>query len=90
MTISEAFKQRAHRKTQNDATRKQRKRTAYTRRPWSEEEKDAVQNFFSRQRFTSEKPGKKEFDSCIAANPILNSRSWKNVKDYFYNTFKRK
>lgn len=65
-------------------------RKTFTRRPWTQAEKSAVAEFFERQRYTCETLGKKEFDACIAANPVLKGRSWRNVKDHFYNTFKRK
>ena len=71
-------------------TSNERKRQSYTRRQWSDEEKEAVATFFERQRFTTERPGKKEFDACIKAHRVLNARTWLNVKDYFYNTFRRK
>ncbi|XP_034417095.1 M-phase phosphoprotein 8 isoform X2 [Cyclopterus lumpus] len=59
---------------------------ALKRRPWNESEQAAVKRYLS-EFFTEMKvPGKKECNSCIAAEPDLGGRSWTDVKNYVHNT----
>ncbi|KAG8005875.1 hypothetical protein GBF38_004886 [Nibea albiflora] len=56
------------------------------RRPWSEAERAAVNRHMS--RFTEERrvPGKEDCVRCLMKEKSLKLRSWKDVKNFVYNT----
>ncbi|XP_057708152.1 M-phase phosphoprotein 8 isoform X2 [Corythoichthys intestinalis] len=56
------------------------------RRPWSELEQAAVKNRMSDFLKRMKVPGKKDCNSCIAAEPDLAARSWTDVKNYVHNS----
>jgi len=62
-----------------------KKRRLPCRKPWSSEEKSAVQSCLGKFFFLKRLPGKKDIDECLAKYPVLSSRSWRNVKDFLRN-----
>ncbi|XP_029985631.1 uncharacterized protein LOC115416058 isoform X4 [Sphaeramia orbicularis] len=56
------------------------------KRPWTEKEKSAVNKHLG--RFVEERkvPGKKDCTACIEQERALAQRSWKDVKNFVYNT----
>ncbi|XP_029987178.1 serine-rich 25 kDa antigen protein-like isoform X5 [Sphaeramia orbicularis] len=56
------------------------------KRPWTEKEKSAVNKHLG--RFVGERkvPGKKDCTACIEQERALAQRSWKDVKNFVYNT----
>ncbi|XP_071394677.1 M-phase phosphoprotein 8 isoform X2 [Centroberyx affinis] len=57
-----------------------------TKRLWSEEEQAAVRRQLGDFCKLVKVPGKKECDACLAAEPALRSRTWREVKYYVHNT----
>lgn len=57
-----------------------------TKRLWSEEEQVAVRRQLGDLCKLVKAPGKKECDACLAAEPALRSRTWREVKYYVHNT----
>jgi len=56
--------------------------TAAVKRPWSQEERDAVSRHLSGIMMRGILPRKEEIERCIGQEQVLQSRSWRNVKDY--------
>ena len=57
----------------------------HKRKPWSEEEKMAV-DFHFRGFFEDQKlPGKQDIEAVIELEPVLRGRTWQNIKDYCRN-----
>ncbi|XP_039660666.1 uncharacterized protein LOC120561589 isoform X3 [Perca fluviatilis] len=56
------------------------------RRPWSEAERSAVNKHMA--KFIAERrvPGKEHCMRCIKEEEALGKRSWKDVKNFVYNT----
>ena len=55
------------------------------KRTWVKEEQDAVLKHLSKFILLKRIPGKMDIDNCIAKEPALSRRSWKNVKDFCRN-----
>nr|XP_046259470.1 M-phase phosphoprotein 8 isoform X3 [Scatophagus argus] len=56
------------------------------KRLWSEEEQAAVRRQFGDLCKLVKVPGKKDCDACLAAEPALNSRTWREVKYFVHNS----
>lgn len=56
------------------------------KRLWSEEEQAAVKRQFGDFCKLVKVPGKKDCDACLAAEPALNNRTWREVKYYVHNS----
>ncbi|XP_060909495.1 M-phase phosphoprotein 8 isoform X2 [Labrus mixtus] len=56
------------------------------KRLWSEEEQAAVRRQFGDFCKLVKVPGKKDCDACLAAEPALNTRTWREVKYYVHNS----
>uniref|UniRef100_A0A096MD31 Uncharacterized protein n=1 Tax=Poecilia formosa TaxID=48698 RepID=A0A096MD31_POEFO len=56
------------------------------KRLWSEEEQAAVRRQFGDFCQLAKVPGKKECDRCLAAEPALNTRTWREVKYFVHNS----
>ena len=56
------------------------------KRLWSEEEQAAVRRQFGDFCKLVKVPGKKDCDACLAAEPALNSRTWREVKYFVHNS----
>lgn len=56
------------------------------KRPWSEEEKAAVDKHLAKFMALRKTPGKMECLMCIEDEPALKNRSWKDIKNFVYNT----
>lgn len=56
------------------------------KRPWTVGEKRAVWRHFDKHLTLGRVPGKRECDSCLSAEKTLNQRSWKDVKNFVYNS----
>ncbi len=56
------------------------------KRPWCEEERRAVNKHLA--RFVAERrvPGKADCMKCLEEEKVLKERSWKDVKNFVYNT----
>lgn len=67
-----------------------KKRKSCVKRPWSEQEKEAVLRHFSKHIIMKQVPNKKECDSCLKSEPVLISRTWAHVKFFVKNMFNRK
>ncbi|XP_020317697.2 uncharacterized protein LOC109871285 isoform X2 [Oncorhynchus kisutch] len=55
---------------------------------WSNEAQAAVRRQLGDFTKLMKIPGKKECDACLAAEPALQGRTWKDVKNYVHNTLK--
>ncbi|XP_034742344.1 M-phase phosphoprotein 8 isoform X2 [Etheostoma cragini] len=55
------------------------------KRLWSEEEQAAVRRQFGDLCKLVKVPGKKDCDACLAAEPALNTRTWREVKYFVHN-----
>uniref|UniRef100_A0AAZ3PD65 Chromo domain-containing protein n=1 Tax=Oncorhynchus tshawytscha TaxID=74940 RepID=A0AAZ3PD65_ONCTS len=53
---------------------------------WGDEAQAAVRRQLGDFTKLMKIPGKKECDACIAAEPVLQGRTWKDVKNYVHNT----
>ncbi|XP_038158589.1 M-phase phosphoprotein 8 isoform X1 [Cyprinodon tularosa] len=56
------------------------------KRLWSEEEQAAVRRQFGDFSQLVKVPGKKECDRCLAAEPALSTRTWREVKYFVHNS----
>ncbi|XP_074550467.1 M-phase phosphoprotein 8 isoform X2 [Halichoeres trimaculatus] len=56
------------------------------KRLWSEEEQAAVRRHFGDLCKLMKVPGKKDCDACLAAEPALNTRTWREVKYFVHNS----
>lgn len=56
------------------------------KRLWSKEEQAAVRRQFGDFCKLVKVPGKKDCDACLAAEPALNSRTWREVKYFVHNS----
>ncbi|XP_075967677.1 M-phase phosphoprotein 8 isoform X1 [Anarhichas minor] len=56
------------------------------KRLWSKEEQAAVRRQLGDFCKLVKVPGKKDCDACLAAEPALNSRTWREVKYFVHNT----
>lgn len=56
------------------------------KRLWSAEEQAAVRRQLGDFCKLVKVPGKKDCDACLAAEPALNSRTWREVKYYVHNS----
>lgn len=56
------------------------------KRLWSEEEQAAVRRQFGDFCKLVNVPGKKDCDACLAAEPALNTRTWRDVKYFVHNS----
>ncbi|XP_061579074.1 M-phase phosphoprotein 8 isoform X2 [Cololabis saira] len=56
------------------------------KRLWSEEEQQAVRRYFGDFCKLVKVPGKKDCDACLAAEPALNTRTWREVKYFVHNS----
>ncbi|XP_022074150.2 M-phase phosphoprotein 8 isoform X2 [Acanthochromis polyacanthus] len=56
------------------------------KRLWSEEEQAAVRRQLGDFCKLVKIPGKKDCDACLAAEPALNSRTWREVKYFVHNS----
>ncbi|XP_071834535.1 uncharacterized protein [Apostichopus japonicus] len=65
-----------------------KKKKTVTKRPWTEEQKAAVNRHLHHFMVLNQLPGKSKIDECISKEPVLSTRSWKNIKDYCRNTMK--
>ncbi|XP_059198196.1 M-phase phosphoprotein 8 isoform X2 [Centropristis striata] len=57
-----------------------------SKRLWSEEEQAAVRRQLGDFCKLVKVPGKKDCDACLAAEPALNSRTWREVKYFVHNS----
>jgi len=63
-----------------------RSRKCSTRRPWTNEERDAVRSSFAKYFAVKRAlPGKDDIEQCIKTHPCLAHRSWGNIKDFIRN-----
>ncbi|KAK0144745.1 M-phase phosphoprotein 8 [Merluccius polli] len=60
------------------------------KRLWSEAEQSAVRRQLGDICMLTKVPGKKECDACLAAEPALRSRTWREVKYFVHNTIQSK
>ena len=60
-----------------------------TKKPWSTPEQSAVLHHFDSFIRMGKVPRKQEVDEVIKKEPILQERSWKNIKDFVYNKIKK-
>ncbi|MEQ2305868.1 hypothetical protein AMECASPLE_002355 [Ameca splendens] len=56
------------------------------RRPWSEAEKNAVNKHLAKFMAERRVPGKEHCMQCKEKERALDDRSWKDVKNFVYNT----
>jgi len=56
------------------------------KRLWSEEEQAAVRRQLGDFCKLVKVPGKKDCDACLAAEPALSSRTWREVKYFVHNS----
>lgn len=56
------------------------------KRLWSEEEQAAVRRQFGDFCKLAKVPGKRDCDACLAAEPALGSRTWREVKYFVHNS----
>ncbi|KAJ8023168.1 N-lysine methyltransferase KMT5A-B [Holothuria leucospilota] len=56
-----------------------------TKRVWSESEKAAVLRHFSNHIHLHKLPRKEAIEKCLAQEPCLRRRTWKNIKDFVRN-----
>ncbi|XP_058470675.1 M-phase phosphoprotein 8 isoform X2 [Solea solea] len=68
------------------STAESAKRPKRNKRLWSEEEQAAVRRQFGDFSKLSKVPGKKDCDACLAAEPALSSRTWREVKYFVHNS----
>lgn len=68
---------------QADFVEKTQKRN---KRLWSEEEQAAVRRQLGDFCELVKVPGKRDCDACLAAEPALSTRTWKEVKYFVHNS----
>ncbi|XP_037343918.2 uncharacterized protein LOC134102857 [Pungitius pungitius] len=56
------------------------------KRLWNKEEQAAVRRQLGDFCKLVKVPGKRDCDACLAAEPVLNSRTWREVKYFVHNT----
>lgn len=56
------------------------------KRLWSEEEQAAVRRQFGDFCKLAKVPGKRDCDACLAAEPVLSNRTWREVKYFVHNS----
>lgn len=56
------------------------------RRPWTREEKKAVDEELGTLIRRMKVPGKLDCDRCLRNKSILSKRTWKDIKYYVHNT----
>lgn len=52
---------------------------------WTDEEKSAIGTTFRPYLTSSRLPGKSEISQIQCKTPALQSRTWKNIKDFIHN-----
>lgn len=57
------------------------------RRKWSESEQNAVIKHLEKFILTRRLPGKSDVEKCLKAEPVLNGRTWRNVRDFCRNRY---
>uniref|UniRef100_A0A1A8FUQ7 Si:ch73-269m14.4 n=2 Tax=Nothobranchius korthausae TaxID=1143690 RepID=A0A1A8FUQ7_9TELE len=57
-----------------------------TKRLWTEEEQAAVRRQLGEFCMLVKVPGKKDCDACLAAEPALSTRTWREVKYFVHNS----
>ncbi|XP_041739272.2 uncharacterized protein LOC121571704 isoform X2 [Coregonus clupeaformis] len=62
--------------------------TPRKQKTWSNEAQAAVRRQLGDFTKLMKIPGKRECDACLAAEPALQGRTWKDVKNYVHNTLK--
>ena len=56
------------------------------KRPWSNEEKQAVEKHLKKYIIRGHLPGKKEIEKCLEMEKnVLVNRAWTNIKDFCRN-----
>ena len=56
---------------------------------WSVEEKEACVENFQRFLFSGTLPGKKQITDIQSKTPVLEDRTWIQIKNYLRNTIKK-
>ncbi|KAL7877093.1 hypothetical protein SRHO_G00037360 [Serrasalmus rhombeus] len=86
-------KKRPSSRTQNadlvedvETRKSDRKHTVQPRRPWTDREKEAVWRHLTKYRALKNVPGKADCLRCIQAELALKTRTWKDIKNFVYNT----
>jgi len=51
------------------------------KRPWSMEENAAIQRHFGSQLIRQQLPSKPAIEECLILEPVLQNRTWTNIKD---------
>ena len=69
-----------HQTDNENGERRARKRTQ--RKPWSTEEKMAVARNFGHCFKNCSLPGKKDIESVLLSEHVLQNRTWTNIKDF--------
>ena len=87
-TVTEETNRQVIAPTQNKTSEKTRGKK-FIRRTWSADEIQAVKRQLNHCIMTGTVPGKMDALKAIASEPILRSRTWKNVKDYVHNLIKK-
>ncbi|XP_070401383.1 uncharacterized protein [Nothobranchius furzeri] len=62
-----------------------RRKMAYTRRPWSTREVSAVMKHFKTHIIKSKLATKGECEFCKTSEPVLQGRTWQNIRDFVRN-----
>ncbi|KAJ8049630.1 hypothetical protein HOLleu_02461 [Holothuria leucospilota] len=65
-----------------------RKKKVTKHRPWTPEERQAVKRNLHHLLVLNTLPGKADIERCIAKEPALHSRTWRNIKDFCRNMMK--
>lgn len=68
-------------------TNMNKSRTPSIKKPWSEQEIDAVLKFFKFDLKKEYLPGKEKCLQCIKQHPVLQNRKWTDVKYYLKNYY---
>ncbi|XP_037391621.1 uncharacterized protein LOC119264189 isoform X1 [Pygocentrus nattereri] len=86
-------KKRPSSRTQNadlvedvETRKSDRKHTVQPRRPWTDREKEAVWRHLTKYRALKNVPGKADCLRCIQAELALKTRTWKDIKNFVYNS----
>ena len=58
-------------------------------KPWSSTEVELVLSRFHRHLVEESLPGKHECEELIRQAPVLNGRSWQNLKDFVRNHLRK-
>lgn len=70
--------------TDNTKARKQ-----YKKQPWNAAEKNVVIKYFQGEIKLKKEPKKGKCEECISQHTVLRNRSWKQIKYFVYNYFKK-